>query len=105
MLLIVRYGFSICSLNPRNPIYAGFLNSGTALIDEIMFNRLVELWGEGFRFTDLKRTTSPLNRNGITNHLAALIMVYDIPADDIRWEWLFPQDEINANKAVEQNPL
>ena len=70
-----------------------------------MFNRRIEFWGEGFRFTDLKRTNSPLNRNGIPNHLPALVSVFDIPAGDNRWEWLFPQDEINANKAMVQNPF
>lgn len=89
----------------RNPNYVLSTNSGQALIDEIMFNRRIELWGEGFRFTDLKRTNSPLNRTGIPNHLPALIMVSEIPAGDVRWEFLFPQDEINANLAIVQNPL
>ena len=34
----------------RNPSYVLSTNSGQALIDEIMLNRRVELWGEGFRF-------------------------------------------------------
>jgi hypothetical protein len=88
----------------RNPNYVLSTNSGDALINEIMFNRRIELWGEGFRFTDLKRTNSPLNRNGIPNHLAALVQVYDIAAGDVRWEFLFPQDEINTNNAIVQNP-
>ncbi len=78
---------------------------GQALIDEIFFHRRIELWGEGFRFTDLKRTNSTMSRAGIPNHLPALIQVVTIPAGDIRWEWLFPQDELNANKALLQNPL
>lgn len=80
-------------------------NTGQALLDEIAYNRRIELWGEGFRFTDLKRLNQPLNRNGIPNHLTALIAVRDIPAGDPQWEWLFPQDEMNTNKAVVQNPL
>jgi len=31
--------------------------------------------------------------------------VMEVPIDDIRWEFLFPQDEINANKAIQQNPI
>lgn len=46
----------------RDPQYALSTNSGQALIDEILFNRRVELWGEGFRFTDLKRLNLPLNK-------------------------------------------
>ena len=89
----------------RNPSYVLSTNAGQALIDEILFNRRIELWGEGFRFTDLKRLNLPMNRAGIPNHLQALILVVTIPAGDVRWEWLFPQDEINANKAIVQNPL
>jgi hypothetical protein len=89
----------------RNPNYVITERAGQALIDEIMFNRRIELWGEGFRFTDLKRTNSPLNRNGIPNHLPALAQIFDVPADDVKWEFLFPQDEINTNKAIVQNPL
>ncbi|MEJ7820800.1 MAG: RagB/SusD family nutrient uptake outer membrane protein [Chitinophagaceae bacterium] len=89
----------------RNPSYILSTNAGQALIDEILFNRRIELWGEGFRFTDLKRLNLPMNRAGIPNHLQALILVVTIPAGDVRWEWLFPQDEINANKAIVQNPL
>ncbi len=42
-------------LKNRNPAYVLSTNTGQALISEILFNRRVELWGEGFRFTDLKR--------------------------------------------------
>jgi hypothetical protein len=89
----------------RNYNYILSTNTGQALIDEIFFHRRIELWGEGFRFTDLKRTNSPLNRAGIPNHIPLLIKVANIPAGDVRWEWLFPQDEVNANKQLVQNPL
>ena len=89
----------------RNFNYVQSTNTGQALIDEIFFNRRIELWGEGFRFTDLKRTNSPLNRAGIPNHVPTLIKVTNIPAGDIRWEWLFPQDELSANKQIVQNPV
>jgi hypothetical protein len=79
-------------------------NTGEKLIDQIMFNRRVELWGEGFRFLDLKRTNTALNRNG-ANHIAAITTIYDVPADDKMWEWLIPRAELDANKAVVQNPL
>ena len=88
----------------RNPSYVLSVNSGAALINEIMFHRRVEFWGEGFRFTDLKRLNLPLDRTGIPNHLIALISLTSVPAGDSKWEWLFPQDEINANPAIVQNP-
>jgi hypothetical protein len=89
----------------RNPSYVLSTNTGQALIDEIMFNRRVELWGEGFRFTDLKRLNLPMSRAGIPNHLTALTLVTTVPAGDKLWEFLFPQDELNANPAIVQNPL
>jgi hypothetical protein len=87
----------------RNPSYVKSTNTGTNLINEIMVQRRVELWGEGFRFTDLKRLNLPLNRNG-ANHVASVAVVFDIPAGDQRWQWLFPQDEINSNELIVQNP-
>tara|TARA_R110002124_G_scaffold36815_1_gene118362 strand:+ start:105 stop:1238 length:1134 start_codon:yes stop_codon:yes gene_type:complete len=89
----------------RDPSYKLSTKTGAALIEEIMVQRRVELWGEGFRFYDLKRTNSPLNRNG-GNHSATFTNgALDIPAGDIRWQFLIPQDEINnTNGLVEQNP-
>jgi starch-binding outer membrane protein, SusD/RagB family len=91
-------------ISNRNPSYVLSTNSGQALIDEIMFHRRVELWGEGFRFLDLKRLDLPLNRNGIPNHLVALAVIFDVPAGDDKWQWLFPQDELNTNSSIVQNP-
>ncbi|MBC7903804.1 MAG: RagB/SusD family nutrient uptake outer membrane protein, partial [Gemmatimonadaceae bacterium] len=89
----------------RDPNYVLSVNTGQALIDEIMLNRRAEFWGEGFRFTDLKRLNLPMSRAGIPNHVPAVIGITTVPAGDKLWEWLFPQDEINANKAIVQNPL
>ena len=89
----------------RNPSYVTSTSTGQALLDEISFNRRIELWGEGFRFTDLKRLNLPMSRAGIPNHLIALIQVVTIAAGDKQWEWLFPQDEVSANPLIVQNPL
>ncbi len=87
----------------RNPGYVKSTKIGQPLIDEIMIQRRAELWGEGFRFTDLKRLDLPLNRNG-ANHVASVASVFDIPTGDQRWQWLLPQAEINANELIAQNP-
>jgi hypothetical protein len=78
--------------------------TGAALIDEILLNRRIELWGEGFRFLDLKRLNAPLNRNG-ANHIASVVLLYDVAPGDVRWEFLIPRREINANSQIVQNPL
>lgn len=46
----------------RDPEYLLSSNTGDNLTEEIMFQRRVELWGEGFRFLDLKRLDMPLDR-------------------------------------------
>ncbi|HRF33085.1 MAG TPA: RagB/SusD family nutrient uptake outer membrane protein [Cyclobacteriaceae bacterium] len=89
----------------RDPDYVTSTNTGSALIDEILLQRRIELWGEGFRFFDLKRMNLPLNRNGANFVSAVIAGLYDVPAGDVRWEFLIPRDELNANKAVVQNPL
>lgn len=89
----------------RDKEYTLSVKSGAELIDEIMTQRRIELWGEGFRFYDLKRTATPLNRNG-ANHNASLAVIFDVPVNDIKWQFLIPQDEINnTNNVVVQNPL
>jgi hypothetical protein len=50
----------------RDPAYTLSTKTGGELIDEVMFQRRVELWGEGFRFLDLKRLNMPLDRGPAT---------------------------------------
>ncbi len=88
----------------RNAAYVQSTKTGAALVEEILFNRRIELWGEGFRFTDLKRLNLPLNRNG-ANHNPAVAVLFDAPAGDVQWEFLIPRRELDANKAIVQNPL
>lgn len=46
----------------RDPEYRLSQKTGEELTDEIMFQRRIELWGEGFRYLDLKRLNMPLDR-------------------------------------------
>src|SRR6218665_1037796 len=89
----------------RNANYARTAKTGQALIDHILLYRRIELWGEGFRYTDLKRLNLPLDRRN-SNHSATLTgNVLEVPAGDIRWEFVIPQAEINTNDLIKQNPL
>jgi hypothetical protein len=54
----------------RDPSYTESTKTGAALAEEIMNHRRIELWGEGFRWFDLKRLNLPCNRNG-NNYSAA----------------------------------
>lgn len=88
----------------RDAAYKLSTSTGTKLLDEILFSRRIELWGEGHRFLDLKRMNLPLNRNG-ANHNPAVAVLFDVPAGDNQWEFLIPRREINSNNAIVQNPL
>lgn len=88
----------------RDAFYTLSTNTGQVLIDEIMIQRRVELWGEGFRWFDLKRLNEDLVRAG--NHDPALAdNVMFVAAGDVDWVWLIPQAEIDANENMVQNPL
>lgn len=89
----------------RNPSYTLSTNSGQALVDEILLQRRIELWGEGFRFYDLKRTDSPLDRTGSNHDIGITNGVLTAVSSDKRWQWLIPKAEIDANPLIVQNPL
>jgi len=90
----------------RNPSYTMSTNAGQSLVDEILIQRRIELWGEGFRFFDLKRTNAALDRRE-ANHKPDVALTLHVPAGDHGWQWLIPQSEINSNPAIgqaNQNP-
>lgn len=89
----------------RDASYTLSTNTGPALIDEIMLQRRVELWAEGFRWFDLKRLDLPLDRTG-ANHKGSIINnLWNVPAGDNMWQSLIPQAEVDANENMVQNPL
>lgn len=88
----------------RDSEYTKSTNIGQALIAEIMIQRRVELWGEGFRFYDLKRLNLPLDRTG-SNHVSTVINgKFEEPAGTNNWQFKIPISELNANEFMVQNP-
>ncbi|KFF25396.1 RagB/SusD family nutrient uptake outer membrane protein [Chryseobacterium vrystaatense] len=87
----------------RNPSYTVIV-SGTALIDEILLQKRIELWGEGCAWTDMKRLNIALERNYIGSNHVLLSGKLNIPAGDLRFTYQIPQAEILANPSVKQNP-
>jgi hypothetical protein len=85
----------------RDPEYAPS-NTGDALIEEIMTHRRIELWGEGFRWFDLKRLNLPLDRKG-SNFDLSFCSVLHVDAGDIRWQWAIPQEELDSNELMTPN--
>ena len=88
----------------RDAAYTLSANTGQALIDEILIQRRVELWGEGFRFYDLKRMDLPLNRDfANSNFNPTQSIIETVPAGDPRWQWLIPQRALDNNPLLVQN--
>jgi starch-binding outer membrane protein, SusD/RagB family len=88
----------------RDPQYTLSTNSGEDLIDEILIQRRVELWAEGFRFFDLKRLNLPLDRTVVPNYVSAAVGgTMQVPAGDDKWVFVIPISEIQANPNTVQN--
>jgi len=86
----------------RDAEYAKSTKSGQALIDEIVLQKRIELWGEGFAFFDLKRLSEPVERDySGTNHPS--YGRFNIPVGDNRFLFMIPQDEVDANPDILPN--
>ena len=107
-------------IKARYPAYSASSLSGTGLLNEILLQRRIELWGEGFSLFDIKRLKAGLTRpsgtgnhggaNGMTGSLAGTNydpIVYTLPAESPRFLMKIPQKEIDASEAMgpeDQNP-
>lgn len=89
----------------RDPSYTLSTQSGTNLIDEILLQKRIELWGEGFAYFDLKRLKQGVVRDyPDTNH--PNYGKFNIPAGDNKFLFMIPQAEVDANNDIlPNNPL
>lgn len=85
----------------RDPQYVSKGNTGEALIKEIMNSRRVELWGEGFRFYDLKRLHEPIKRG--SNFVVTFCSFLEKDADAQGWVWEIPKAETDYNSLCTKN--
>ena len=72
-------------------------SKSSVTVDDIWFQRRIELWGEGFSFFDMMRLKKPLDRTG-ANFAAGC--AFNIPAESPILLWIIPEDEINNNKGI-----
>jgi tetratricopeptide (TPR) repeat protein len=87
----------------RDPAYQ--IPASRTLADEIWFQRRVELWGEGFATSDLKRLSKPLVRfhTGVTTNVPDAFQ-FNMEATDNWFNMRFSQTELDNNSAIEDNP-
>lgn len=75
-------------------------------LEDVLLQRRIELWGEGFSYFDLKRNNLGVDRNYPgNNHLKGYEKV--VPAFDVRWTYQIPNQEIQENDLInedDQNP-
>lgn len=94
-------------IKARNPKYV-FTAGGDQLVNEILLQRRIELWGEGFSLLDIKRLKQGLNRPvGEGNHSVSLARKITLPAEDNAFLLKIPLVEFDANKSLspaDQNP-
>lgn len=88
----------------RDSQFTGFTVSGAEYLEQILLNRRIELWGEGFRFFDLKRLNQKLNRRGANHNETVINGFYELDPSSPKWQWLIPQSEMDSNPLVVQNP-
>ncbi|MCQ2185075.1 MAG: RagB/SusD family nutrient uptake outer membrane protein [Bacteroidales bacterium] len=86
----------------RDPSYSA--PATRTLLDEIWFQRRVELWGEGFSMSDIMRLGKPVVRfHDEKNTVYPAAFCFNIPAGD---GWLllrFTTSETNTNAAIVDN--
>ena len=76
--------------------------TGEALLEEIMLQKRIEMWGEGRRLFDMKRRNENLDRTHAVNHSATTPK--EVPAGSKLFIYQIPQKELNANAEItEQN--
>ncbi|CAI8770652.1 RagB/SusD family nutrient uptake outer membrane protein [Chryseobacterium sp. IT-36CA2] len=83
----------------RDKAYTTSTKSGSELINEIVLQKRIELWGEGYAWFDMKRLNTPLERvyTG-TNHTFGR---FNLTPDKFRFQ--IPNKEINNNPQIKQN--
>lgn len=86
----------------RTPGYT-CTKTGDALWEEIVNYRAIELWGEGFEWSDYKRWKRTIVRKtlaqGSNAHTAVAITIK--PDDVNNWIWVVPQLETDYNKGFD----
>lgn len=89
--------------NYRDPAYTCTATDLDAFVDEVWFQRRVELWGEGFSLFDVLRLKKPIIRKGA--NFSGNVTFEDLPAESPIFIYSIPESEREANKGIDVSLL
>jgi hypothetical protein len=110
---LLRLGRDTDALNVMNTLLSN-RNPGNPLtsitLEEILLQRRIELWGEGFAYFDLKRLNKGMDRTYTESNHATTAKIA-VPANSERWNYEFPRsvydqipDMTDTNKMPDFKP-
>lgn len=83
----------------RDANYTCTATSQADLIDEIIFHKRVEFWGEGLEYLDNRRLNIPIDRTVAgSNHFGSAQFILE--QSDLRFLYQLPNSEVEANKEI-----
>lgn len=89
--------------NYRDPAYTCSATDLDSFIDEVWFQRRVELWGEGFSLFDVLRLKKPIIRKDA--NFSGNVTFEDLPAESPIFIYSIPESEREANKGIDASLL
>lgn len=90
-------------IDQRDPSYVDLGNTGAALAEEVMIHRRIELWGEGFRWFDLKRLNLPCKRDGTNFNVTFCGFLNKEQTQEDGWYYEIPKVETDNNSLMVKN--
>lgn len=89
-------------VSSRDAAYVLSTNTGDQLLQEILIQRRIELWGEGHRWLDMLRNDEVLDleNTGASKTLYSNGYQQDKPSVNPKWLFKIPNEEINANSNI-----
>jgi hypothetical protein len=93
-------------VSARDAAYVKSVNAGQDLVDEILLQRRIELFGEGHRWFDMLRNDEAVDLAGSDADPSYYLKGYKQDKPSLNNNWLFqiPQAELNANPNMVENP-
>lgn len=104
------YEQSLQGITDSNQLTMGSIGTPTTLLDMIILQRRIELWGETERIFDILRMKTGFNRNAPnSNHSQLLTNMNTMQPDNKEFILTIPQKEFDSNPSMDanndQNPM